>query len=93
MQILCSEDMFIMSFHISPMSQLIPLESAPYEKEKNMDQPSTFLVTSNEAGGEDALVGNVNKLLVIPQGYTGAPQKGHLIFDACFESVEWGIWR
>uniref|UniRef100_A0A8C9RXK5 AGBL carboxypeptidase 4 n=1 Tax=Scleropages formosus TaxID=113540 RepID=A0A8C9RXK5_SCLFO len=46
--------------------------------------------TSNEAGGEDALVGNVNKLLVIPQGYTGAPQKGHLIFDACFESGNLG---
>ncbi|RXN34599.1 cytosolic carboxypeptidase 6-like protein [Labeo rohita] len=41
----------------------------------------------NEAGGDDALVGNVNKLMVTPPGYTGPPKKGHVIFDACFESV------
>ena len=40
----------------------------------------------SEAGGEDALVGNVNKLLVAPPGSTGAQRKGHLVFDACFES-------
>ncbi|KAK5870243.1 hypothetical protein PBY51_024896 [Eleginops maclovinus] len=42
--------------------------------------------TGSEAGGEDALVGNVNKLMVSPPGYSGAPRKGHLLFDACFES-------
>ncbi|KAM3619350.1 uncharacterized protein V6R79_006813 [Siganus canaliculatus] len=41
--------------------------------------------TGNETGGEDALVGNVNKLTVCPPGYTGAARKGHLVFDACFE--------
>ncbi|XP_048861097.1 cytosolic carboxypeptidase 6 isoform X1 [Brienomyrus brachyistius] len=46
--------------------------------------------TGGEAGGEDALVGNVNKLLVVPQGYMGAKRKGHLIFDACFESGNLG---
>ncbi|CAL8348584.1 unnamed protein product [Gadus morhua 'NCC'] len=40
----------------------------------------------SEAGGEDALVGNVNKLTVTPPGYPGAQRKGHLVFDACFES-------
>ncbi|KTG47398.1 hypothetical protein cypCar_00010946 [Cyprinus carpio] len=44
----------------------------------------------NEAGGEDALVGNVNKLMVTPPGYTGPPKKGHIIFDACFESGNLG---
>ncbi|XP_066500831.1 BEN domain-containing protein 5-like isoform X2 [Hoplias malabaricus] len=44
----------------------------------------------SEAGGEDALVGNVSKLTVTPPGYTGAPRKGHLIFDACFESGNLG---
>uniref|UniRef100_A0A4W5JI87 AGBL carboxypeptidase 4 n=1 Tax=Hucho hucho TaxID=62062 RepID=A0A4W5JI87_9TELE len=43
-----------------------------------------------EAGGEDALVGNVNKLMVTPTGYTGVPRKGHLVFDACFESGNLG---
>ncbi|CAL8395907.1 unnamed protein product, partial [Boreogadus saida] len=42
--------------------------------------------TGSEAGGEDALVGNVNKLTVTPPGYPGAQRKGHLLFDACFES-------
>ncbi|KAK2898363.1 hypothetical protein Q8A67_009781 [Cirrhinus molitorella] len=48
------------------------------------------LDTDNEAGGEDALVGNVNKLMVTPPGYTGPPKKGHIIFDACFESGNLG---
>ncbi len=47
-----------------------------------------FFLADNEAGGEDALVGNVNKLMVTPPGYTGLPKKGHIIFDACFESGE-----
>ncbi|KAF0042161.1 hypothetical protein F2P81_005693 [Scophthalmus maximus] len=44
----------------------------------------------SEAGGEDALVGNVNKLTVSPPGYSGALRKGHLVFDACFESGNLG---
>ncbi|XP_050973049.1 cytosolic carboxypeptidase 6 [Labeo rohita] len=48
------------------------------------------LDTDNEAGGDDALVGNVNKLMVTPPGYTGPPKKGHVIFDACFESGNLG---
>ncbi|XP_065104549.1 cytosolic carboxypeptidase 6 isoform X2 [Paramisgurnus dabryanus] len=48
------------------------------------------LDTDNEAGGEEALVGNVNKLTVTPPGYPGPPRKGHLIFDACFESGNLG---
>ncbi|XP_077389996.1 BEN domain-containing protein 5-like isoform X1 [Festucalex cinctus] len=46
--------------------------------------------TGNEAGGEEALVGNVNKLTVSPPGYSGSPRKGHLVFDACFESGNLG---
>uniref|UniRef100_A0A673MR72 Cytosolic carboxypeptidase N-terminal domain-containing protein n=1 Tax=Sinocyclocheilus rhinocerous TaxID=307959 RepID=A0A673MR72_9TELE len=47
-------------------------------------------VSNNETGGEDALVGNVNKLMVTPPGYTGPPKKGHIVFDACFESGNLG---
>lgn len=39
-------------------------------------------------GNEDAIGGNVNKYTVLPSGYCGQPKKGHLIFDACFESGE-----
>ncbi|KAK5907741.1 hypothetical protein CesoFtcFv8_005557 [Champsocephalus esox] len=46
--------------------------------------------TGSEAGAEDALVGNVNKLMVSPPGYSGAARKGHLLFDACFESGNLG---
>ncbi|KAM7388260.1 hypothetical protein PAMP_024450 [Pampus punctatissimus] len=46
--------------------------------------------TGSETGGEDALVGNVNKLMVSPPGYSGALRKGHLVFDACFESGNLG---
>ena len=34
------------------------------------------------------MVGNLNKFAVVPPGHTGRPKKGHLIFDACFESGE-----
>lgn len=34
-------------------------------------------------------MGNVNKLMMSPPGYSGAPRKGHLVFDACFESGEY----
>ncbi|CAI9729586.1 cytosolic carboxypeptidase 6-like isoform X2 [Octopus vulgaris] len=39
---------------------------------------------------EETLVGNVNKLTVVPQGYFGKPKQGHLTFDACFESGNLG---
>ncbi|XP_066500835.1 cytosolic carboxypeptidase 6-like isoform X6 [Hoplias malabaricus] len=55
-----------------------------------MEERARELDTGSEAGGEDALVGNVSKLTVTPPGYTGAPRKGHLIFDACFESGNLG---
>lgn len=34
-------------------------------------------------------MGNVNKLMMSPPGYSGASRKGHLVFDACFESGEY----
>ena len=34
----------------------------------------------------EEVVGNVSKLCVVPPGYRGPPRKGHLIFDANFES-------
>ncbi|CDQ65526.1 unnamed protein product [Oncorhynchus mykiss] len=46
--------------------------------------------TGSEAGREEALVGNVNKLMVTPTGYTGVSRKSHLVFDACFESGNLG---
>ena len=35
---------------------------------------------------EATIVGNVSKLAVTPPGYEGNIKKGHLVFDACFES-------
>ncbi|XP_049342019.1 cytosolic carboxypeptidase 6 [Astyanax mexicanus] len=55
-----------------------------------MEESGRDLDTGSEAGGDDALVGNVSKLTVTPPGYTGAPRKGHLVFDACFESGNLG---
>ncbi|XP_035509542.1 cytosolic carboxypeptidase 6 [Morone saxatilis] len=59
--------------------------------ERKMEESTVRDVeTGSETGGEDALVGNVNKLMVSPPGYSGAPRKGHLVFDACFESGNLG---
>ncbi|XP_061539022.1 cytosolic carboxypeptidase 6 [Phycodurus eques] len=59
--------------------------------ERKMEEnPVRDAETGNEAGGEEALVGNVNKLTVTAPGYSGSPRKGHLVFDACFESGNLG---
>ncbi len=39
------------------------------------------------------MVGNVSKFSVVPPGYTGKPKRGHLIFDACFESGKYMFVR
>uniref|UniRef100_A0A674IIK1 Cytosolic carboxypeptidase N-terminal domain-containing protein n=1 Tax=Terrapene triunguis TaxID=2587831 RepID=A0A674IIK1_9SAUR len=39
---------------------------------------------------DDIIAGNVSKYAVLPAGYYGQPKKGHLIFDACFESGNLG---
>ncbi|XP_065378957.1 BEN domain-containing protein 5 isoform X3 [Macaca fascicularis] len=41
-------------------------------------------------GNDDAIGGNVSKYIVLPTGYCGQPKKGHLLFDACFESGNLG---
>ena len=33
----------------------------------------------------DHLIGNVQRVAIIPPNYEGKPKKGHLIFDASFE--------
>ncbi|XP_018113893.2 cytosolic carboxypeptidase 6 [Xenopus laevis] len=40
--------------------------------------------------GQEEISGNVSKLAVSPHGYYGQLKKGHLIFDACFESGNLG---
>lgn len=47
---------------------------------------SAFTATGSDVGGDDIIAGNVSKYTVLPAGYCGQPKKGHLIFDACFES-------
>jgi len=44
---------------------------------------------SDSESTEEPVVGNLNKFAVVPPGHTGRPKKGHLIFDACFESGEY----
>uniref|UniRef100_A0A8C9LFH1 Cytosolic carboxypeptidase N-terminal domain-containing protein n=1 Tax=Pavo cristatus TaxID=9049 RepID=A0A8C9LFH1_PAVCR len=44
----------------------------------------------SDIGGDEIIAGNVNKYTVLPAGYSGQPKKGHLVFDACFESGNLG---
>ncbi|KAM4022840.1 cytosolic carboxypeptidase 6-like isoform 4-T4 [Anomaloglossus baeobatrachus] len=44
----------------------------------------------NGIGNEAAMCRNVSKLIVSPPGFNGLPKRGHLIFDACFESGNLG---
>lgn len=38
----------------------------------------------------DEPVGNISRFCCLPPGYNGKPKKGHLTFDACFESGNLG---
>nr|XP_020843370.1 cytosolic carboxypeptidase 6 isoform X2 [Phascolarctos cinereus] len=44
----------------------------------------------NDIGADEIIAGNVSKFAAVPGGYYGPPKKGHLIFDACFESGNLG---
>ncbi|XP_053326203.1 cytosolic carboxypeptidase 6 [Spea bombifrons] len=56
----------------------------------NMAESLGSAETGNERGGEATISGNVSKLVVYPPGFTGQARKGHLMFDACFESGNLG---
>ncbi|XP_059678182.1 cytosolic carboxypeptidase 6 [Gavia stellata] len=56
---------------------------------QDMDVQETRLCGS-AIGSDDIIAGNVSKYTVLPAGYCGQPKKGHLIFDACFESGNLG---
>ena len=45
-----------------------------------------FFAGSESDSVEEPVVGNVNKFCVVPPAHSGRPKKGHLVFDACFES-------
>ncbi len=45
-----------------------------------------FFAESESDGVDEAVVGNVNKFILLPPEYSGKPKRGHLIFDASFES-------
>ncbi|XP_054547747.1 BEN domain-containing protein 5 isoform X1 [Talpa occidentalis] len=54
------------------------------------ERSQTAPEAGNDLGSDDAIGGNVSKYMVLPSGYCGQPRKGHLIFDACFESGNLG---
>ncbi|XP_073936288.1 cytosolic carboxypeptidase 6 isoform X4 [Castor canadensis] len=54
------------------------------------ERSQTVPEAGNDIGNDDAIGGNVNKYMVFPNGYCGQPKKGHLVFDACFESGNLG---
>ncbi|XP_064521336.1 BEN domain-containing protein 5 isoform X4 [Pseudopipra pipra] len=56
----------------------------------NMAERSRTAETGSAPGSDDIIAGNVSKYIVLPAAYSGQPKKGHLIFDACFESGNLG---
>jgi len=45
-----------------------------------------FLILDSESDvNNDHLIGNVQRVAIVPPTYEGKPKKGHLIFDASFE--------
>ncbi|CAI5777207.1 Hypothetical predicted protein [Podarcis lilfordi] len=56
----------------------------------NMAERSKTAETGSDIGIDEIITGNLNKFTAVPPGYFGQPKKGHLIFDACFESGNLG---
>ncbi|KAF6107368.1 ATP/GTP binding protein like 4 [Phyllostomus discolor] len=54
------------------------------------ERSQTASEAGNDMGSDDTIGGNVSKYMVLPAGYCGQPKKGHLTFDACFESGNLG---
>jgi hypothetical protein len=49
-------------------------------------QIKIFIISDSESdANNDHLIGNVQRIAIIPPNYEGKPKKGHLIFDASFE--------
>ncbi len=43
------------------------------------------LLDSESDLNNEHLIGNVQRVAIVPPNYEGKPKKGHLIFDASFE--------
>uniref|UniRef100_A0A8C3RY57 Cytosolic carboxypeptidase N-terminal domain-containing protein n=1 Tax=Chelydra serpentina TaxID=8475 RepID=A0A8C3RY57_CHESE len=56
----------------------------------SLRSPTFIPLYCSDLGSDDIIAGNVSKYAVLPAGYYGQPKKGHLIFDACFESGNLG---
>lgn len=54
--------------------------SMPTEKQSNTNNSDSDSDVQN-----DHLIGNVQRVAIVPPNYEGKPKKGHLIFDASFE--------
>ena len=55
--------------------------------------PSFPSISGSESdSAEESVVGNVNKFSVVAPGYAGRPKRGHLMFDACFESGKYQFY-
>ncbi|XP_059542213.1 uncharacterized protein LOC132229760 [Myotis daubentonii] len=74
----------------SPLPRDFRVGSEAEGHQKMAERSQTALEAGNDLGKDDAIGGNVNKYMVLPTGYCGQPKKGHLVFDACFESGNLG---
>ncbi|XP_043820568.1 cytosolic carboxypeptidase 6 isoform X2 [Dromiciops gliroides] len=54
------------------------------------ERSQTASEAGNDIGPDEIIAGNVSKFAAVPVSYYGPPKKGHLIFDACFESGNLG---
>ncbi|XP_060089000.1 cytosolic carboxypeptidase 6 [Heteronotia binoei] len=56
----------------------------------NMAERSKTADTGSDIGIDEIITGNLSKYSAVPPGYYGQPKRGHLLFDACFESGNLG---
>lgn len=48
--------------------------------------PTTQMSATGTSYDKEQFLGNISSYMPVPDGYSGPPVRGLLVFDACFES-------
>lgn len=60
-----------------------------FKRHNNLNFIILFIVESEDSDGEGGL-GNVSRVIIRPPGHSGKAKRGHLCFDAAFETGNLG---
>ena len=54
---------------------------------------TSFIIADSDDSDNEGGLGNVERVVMRPPGHSGKAKKGHLCFDAIYETGEQGRWN